>query len=497
MFNKNKTIKEITKSSIDEENYKRIDIWKAIYAGYHKEWHDIKYHTIDGVRKRKMHTLNMAKVVSEELAKMIFTEKVKVNIDNKSFNEYINKTLEDNRFYKAFQGKLEQSFALGGMVLKVHPKEIEDDKYKLSINYITPDCFIPLSWENDEVTECAFLNITKKKDKVYCLFEFHEWKKMTVTKDNGEKEVKQVYVIRNELYEGGKNEDKAKRVPLNTLYDGLQEVTPIEDLTVPLFTYIKPNLANNVDLQTPMGMSIFANSLDTLYAIDVAFDSFIREFSLGRRRIIVPHSAVRTVVDAKTGEMNRYFDASDEIYQAFNFQDAKDQKVVDNTVDIRATEHIASINSLLNLLSMQIGFSSGTFTFDGQSVKTATEVISEKSKSFQTKQSNENVLEEGLIKFIESIGEISELYDIFTRPENYKTELHWDDSIIQDRDADSDFFIKLKNSSLVSAKYCIMEILDFTETQADEMLAEITKEQQSSNPDINELLGDKTAGEFE
>lgn len=491
IFNKNKTIQEITKVNIDEEHYNLIDQWKAIYKGYFNEWHDIKYHTLDGTRKRRMKTLNMAKVVTETLSKIVFTEKVEINISDEKFGELIRDVFKRNRFYKVFQNKLEQMFALGGLILKVNPKETNiPGKYKLTISYVMPDCFIPLSYENEEVTEGVFLNITKKKDKVYCLFEFHEWKGET-------------YSIRNELYENDKNaqEMQAKRIPLEVLYENLEEQIEIIGLSQPLFSYIKPNVANNIDLQSPLGVSIFANALDTLYAIDVAFDSFIREFNLGKRRIIVPSASVRAVVDPKTGEMNRYFDANDEVYEAFNYSDPDKQKIMDNTVGLRVEEHTKAINSLLELLSMQIGFSSGTFTFDGQSVKTATEVVSEQSQTYQTKQANENLIDEGLSKFIKILGEVAELYDIFDQPnEEYEIEFNWDDSIIKDKHTESDFYIKLKNSGLIDSKYALMKILEFTEEQADEMIQRIKDELVTMTPDINQMMDndmDNYSGETE
>lgn len=487
IFGRSKTLKEIVNTQISEDSYKLLDQWKAIYSGYYEEWHKLKYMTVNGQKQRVRKTLNIAKVSTDELAKLIFSEKVEINISNEELNENINNVLNQNRFYKVFKNKLEQMFALGGLILKAHPKEQQDGSYKLQIVYVTPDCFVPISWENGEITEAAFLNVSKQKDKTYCLFEFHKWEYKTI-----EDQIKKVLVISNELYESDKNSQATKRVPLATLYPDLQEKVMIEDLTQPLFQYVKPNIANNFDLQSPLGISIYANALDTLYAIDVAFDSFITEFKLGKRRIIVPSQAVKTVVDPTTGEMHRYFDADDEVYQAMNFADPEKQKIMDNTVPLRVDEHVSAINALLNLYSMQIGFSSGTFTFDGQSVKTATEIISENSKTYQTVVSNENIIEESLVKFIKTISEVADLYNIFNSPaEDFEVEIYWDDSIIGDKYTDSDFYIKLNQNSLVSKKYVIMKVLDLTEEQAEEMLREVNTENASSTPDLNDLLNDK------
>lgn len=488
VFSKKEEIQNVIDTQVSEEHYKAVDMWKDIYAGYHKEWHTVKYVTVNGQKKRRRKTLNIAKVSVNELAKLIFSEKVEISISDSTLATNIEQTLKDNRFYKLFQERLEQMFALGGLVLKVNPKEQYDGTHKLLISYITPDCFIPISWENADITEAAFLNISKKGDKTYCLFEIHRWK---VTKDKKTEEVKRLYEITNILYEKEANGSDAKRVPLSILYPELQEVTYIENLTQPLFQYCKPNIANNMDLQSPLGISLYANALDTLYAIDVAFDSFISEFKLGKRRIIVPAQAVKMVLDPLTGQTERYFDADDEVYVAMNVADPEKQKIVDNTVALRVDEHIAAINALLNLYSMQVGFSSGTFTFDGTQVKTATEVISENSKTYQTIVSNENILEESLAKFIRTLTEVAALYGIFPLPgKPFEIDFYWDDSIIGDKYTDSDFYIKLNQNGMVSKKYTLMKVLGLTEEQADEMLQEVLNEQQSETPDLNELLKD-------
>ena len=66
-------------------------------------------------------------------------------------------------------------------------------------------------------------------------------------------------------------------------------------------------------------MSVFANAMDTLKQLDVAFDSFGREFVLGKKLIIVPEAAIREVTVPGAAEPLRYFDADDEAYEAFDF----------------------------------------------------------------------------------------------------------------------------------------------------------------------------------
>jgi A118 family predicted phage portal protein len=479
-----KGIQNITQLDIaaDEEHYRLVDMWYALYKGYlatgldGEPWHNVKYHTINGPKTRRMHSLNMPKVASEEMARLVFNEKCRINVSDDELAENIEAVLMRNGFYKRFQVYLEYSFALGGMVAKAYAVAGRNGEPELKIGFVTADCFLPISWSNGKINEGVFINQTKKGDKWYTLLEWHQWEGST-------------YVVTNELYESSTANEIGVKVSLSKLYPDLEEEVRIENLSRPLFVYFKPNIANNFDTQSPLGISIYANALDTMKALDIAFDSFIREFSLGKKRILVPATAVKTVVDPQTGDMKRYFDANDEVYQAFNFTEQENQKIQDMSVEIRVEEHVQAIQALLDILSMQIGFSAGTFTFDGKVVKTATEVISENSKTFRTKNNHETLIEEGLKELITSIVEVAELYGIFSAPAEYKVNIDFDDSIAEDRDSNADYYLKLKNGGLLSAKTALMRILDYTEEQAEEELRRIAEERQNRLADIDELYG--------
>lgn len=68
----------------------------------------------------------------------------------------------------------------------------------------------------------------------------------------------------------------------------MNEETSLQGLTTSLFAYYRTAIANNIDENSPLGVSIYANALSTLKALDICYDSFIREFRLGKKRIIVP-----------------------------------------------------------------------------------------------------------------------------------------------------------------------------------------------------------------
>lgn len=450
---------------VNEELYNFIDQWKALYRGYYKPWHHIEYRTVDGWKERTQETLNIAKVSANEMASLIFNEKCEISIgdDDNETSKYVDGVLKYNKFNKKFQDYLEYSFAMGGMVIKPYA-----DNGQLKLSFVTADCFIPIRWENDTIHEAVFINETHKGKKKYTHLEWHTWEKHKV--------YGLVYTVTNELYESQNINDIGREVPIETLYPGLEKSVPMPSVEKPLFVYFKPNSANNIDTQSPLGISMFANALDTMKAIDTAFDSFHREFRLGKKRILVPEAMIRTVYDSN-GQPQRYFDATDETYEAFS-GDMDDKQMLDISVELRVDEHVAAINALLNLYAMQTGFSAGTFTFDGQSMKTATEVISEQSKTFKSKQSHEIIIGEALIELVEAILKLSDMYDLHKATKEQKIAVAFDDSIAEDKNAEIDKQVKLVLNGMQSKTRAIMEVQGVTEDEALLILKEIIKEEQ-------------------
>lgn len=457
---------------VNDEMYELVDKWKSIYAGYLEEWHDTSYMTINGTKHRKRASMRMAKVASQKMATLIFNEKCEVNISDATFEKAVKDILKANKFNREFRRYLEYGFALGGMVMKAY---YEEDQIKIS--YTTADCFVALAWDNFRITEGVFVSTFRKGDKRYTHLEWHVWEENN-------------YIVRNELYESKNDEEVGVKVPLDVHFDGLEEEIIFHSIQKTIFVYFKPNIANNFDTNSPLGVSIFANALDTLKSLDIAFDSFQREFVLGKKRIIVPDTAIKTVLDPTTGQMSRYFDADDEVYEAMSLgMDAGADTIKDISVDLRVEEHISAINALLNVLAMQIGFNAGTFTFDGVGVKTATEVVSENSETFRTKQDHETNVEAAIQELVDAIVEIADAFNVFSRPKEYEVSVAFDDSIAEDQSAEIQKQIQLVTNGLNSKVRAIMKIHGLTEQEAIELLQVIKEEQATALAESVDMFG--------
>ena len=291
-------------------------------------------------------------------------------------------------------------------------------------------------------------------------------------------------VIRTELrlFRSGDRNALGDRVPVSEIYSEMADSVTYP-VSRPLFQYFKPDITNSVEElcgNVPLGQSCFETCADTLRALDVAFDSFAREFILGKKRIIVPSSCVQTIIDPETGETKRYFDADDEAFQALKCDEDKDLHIQDNTMVLRIQEHIDGINALLNILCFQVGLSAGTLSFDrAQGMKTATEIISEESKTAQTIRCNKNLL----VEFIEGMcGSVLTLaMETGEIPRgDYELSVSFRDGIIIDDNTLIDNNIKLVSAGLKSKISAIMEVLKCDEETARQEYEKIISESRVS-----------------
>ena len=475
--------------------YFGIFIWKYLYKGFYSPWHRILAPTVaDPRHKRTMDRMDTAKAICAELAGLVWSEQCEVHVsqegEEQPLEEFVHDVLVKNGFWTKMQEHIEQVLALGGGAIKVWYDEKHDSAGNvvpgsggIRLGFCQADQFVPTEWDNAQVTGGVFISREAKGGYYFTRLEWHKWDGLT-------------YYISNEAYRAERKENQNPesiesqdilgfRYPLSEIYPFLNEETALQGLTTSLFAYYRTAAANNIDDNSPLGVSIYANALSTLKALDICYDSFIREFSLGKKRIIVPAQCLRTVVDPQTGEMRRYFDATDEAFVALATDDSDALKIQDNSVALRVDEHERAINALLSILCLQVGFSAGTFTFDrAQGLKTATEVISENSKTYKTIKAQQLQVKLAIAKIIDGIIQVAQLYDVQWKgysiralaSRGWETKVVFDDSILQDRQTNINEGILLTSNGLMSKKRFLMEKLGYTEEEATKELAEIASE---------------------
>jgi A118 family predicted phage portal protein len=238
---------------------------------------------------------------------------------------------------------------------------------------------------------------------------------------------------------------------------------PVEYITdTPHFQFIRPNIANNFDFNTAMGLSIYANHIDKFKSIDTKYDSFNNEFELGKKRILVDRSAIKTAAQVNTdGTITNvsYFDKNDKVYVAINGMENQPAKEID--MKLRYEEHIGSINADLNYLSAGVGLGQGFYSFNKDGLRTATEVVSENSDTYRTKVHHQIIIKDVLYDLIKSVCFLEGI-------ETKSINIVFDDSIIEDKNAEIERGLKLLDKNLISKETFMTKYLGYDDSQVKE-----------------------------
>lgn len=449
-------------NTVPDETYNHIDEWLDWYQGDVENFHTYKIYNGMTTTKQKRYRLGMAKKVCEDWANLMLNEKVAINAGE--YEKRLNEILQRNNFRVRGNQIVEMAFALGTAAFV----EYLDENGNVIIDFIRADMIYPLSWDNGDITECAFGSNRVSDGKEIIYLQIH--RKGHETDIEGEvAEDPDTYYIENRYIDAKSGKE----------LDPPDSVLPVIDTGYesPLFQIITPNICNNVDLDSPLGISVFANSISQLKGCDLVYDSYMNEYVLGRKRILVPLSNAKRQMQ-EDGVSAPAFDPEDTVYYMLPDDRNNSQSLTEVDMTIRAQEHELGIQRSLDILSLKCGMGTGRYQFENGGVKTATEVISDKSDLYQNRQKNVIVLEAALIGMAQAVA----FLDNGSTPE---VTVDFDDSIIEDTNTTIDRNIKLVDAGLRSKLTAIMEINKCSEAEAKEEMERIAEDNQITGQDVD------------
>ena len=443
-------------NTASDQTYSHIDEWLEWYKGYVEKFHKYKIFNGTTTTSSTRYAMGMAKKVCEDWANLLLNEKVAINAGN--YTNRLNEILTANNFLVRANQLIEVTFALGtGAFVEYLAGE------DIVIDYIRAEMIYPLSWDNGDITECAFGSTRVIDGKEIVYLQIHRFGNME------EGENPEEYYIENKYIDA--KDGKEMNIP-----DNIVRLIPTGRIK-PLFQIITPNICNNIDLDSPLGISVFANSIDQLKGCDLIYDSYMNEFVLGRKRILVPVSVAKMQME-KDGVTAPTFDPNDNVYYQMPGDKQSDLKLTEVDMSIRASEHELGIQRSLDILSLKTGMGTGRYQFDSSGVKTATEVISDKSDLYQNRQKNAIIINAAILGMVSAVAFLDKGLDV-------EATVDFDDSIIEDSNMTIDKNIKLVTGGLRSKIKAIMEINKCDEKEAQKELQRILEDNKITGQDID------------
>lgn len=411
-------------------------IWQQFYEGNVKKFHEyIEYQGNESVtRKRK--SLHMAKVISELWSDNIINPETNF-FTGKSSQEWLDAYVDNHNIKGRLNAFYELVFAFG-IGATVQYRDID----RKAVNqYVRYDNIYPFEVINGEITGCAFAS----QDNNITFVQIH-------------RKQGALWVIQNLYFdESGKrlsNEGRAMETFLS------QEK---------LYQIHQPAIVNNINIGNPMGLSVFANAIEELKSVDIAYDALDKEIRNGRMRVYIQGEAL---VYNSGSERPLFNKDQDEFYLL-----PPDAKNPDGTLikveapTLRVEQLIENLKTQLNLLGAKCGLGDNAFYSDGGSIYTNTEqVVSSNSKFYKTRTKHATNLHTSLVEMIKGLYYLE--HDKILTETCY---VEFDDSIIHDKDAEYNRTMQLFNAGLIDRIEVYMQIYKMSEKEAIEFNNKMTK----------------------
>ena len=447
------------KQEIKDDIKGYIKQWKSWYRGNVRDFHN--YFIYNGKKKLRevRYSMQMAKQISEDWSDILWSEKCKISLKNEKVQDELDKLIDELDLYSVINQAIEKSGALGTCACVVSVYDIITDEEKTyldvreaktRVDIVDIDNIYPLSWNNKEITDCAFSSVEYRNGDKYIVLSVHK-------KDdkNGN------YKIINRLFK----ETNGSLVEVTT-NETLKEFDTKSN--VKWFSIFKPLLTNNLFDNNPFGIPHYANAIDNLKSVDLCFDEIRHEIKDGRRRIF----ARADMFNYDDGEQKLVFDPNDTLIYQLPQGANKDDLIQTESDNLRTQQQILTLNTCLNMLGNMVGFGENHYHFDGTNLSTATAVISSNSKLFRRKKKLEIGYESSIFDLVQAICYASTQFGQY----NIDTEdmvIQFDDSIIEDKESESNRALREVSAGLLSKEEYREKIFGETPEIAKKKIEEI------------------------
>ena len=426
-----------------------LNLWYNMYIN-HPPWE-----TCD------IRPLGLPGAIGRELSRQAFTEFV-MTVSGGARADYINQQIEVAKPH--FSQHLELGHCLGGIALKPY---VQDGKILVdaSDTNFTPTRF---DGTGKAIGGVFRTKPTRNRDMWFIRMEYHDFQ----TKEDGGT----VYTVKNKAFRSDQHGAIGSEVSLGVVpeWAGIAPETSIEGLTGPLFAYFKPPSANNVEPDSPLGISVYAGqTAELIQQADEQWRLIKWEYESGKRRIYLDG------VDSPQFE--------DEIFVVGPFSGAGDMFQVFSP-EFRDAPLYDGFQHILQQIEFNVGLAYGTLS-DPQSVeKTATEILAAKNRQRVTVSEIQKTFEAVLNDLLYAMSALCDLYKLSPAGE-YKAEYNWGDGVLDDPDTkrqDMAMDAQLITQSVFAPWEFRMKWYGEDEATAKRMIAEIQSEGEEVEPVMEE-----------
>lgn len=361
-------------------------------------------------------SFNFAKKLCNETARLT-TLALGITVEGSARADWINGFME-SYIARMKNEECEKACAFGYIILKPNGE---------GIDYVMPWDFCPTHATDGKVDGGIFFDhYHEPGDKWY--YTRLEWQRFEEWRVPMQNDVR-LYRITNKAYRAtGANGIGQECNIKETVWARYLEDAAYENIEQPLFSIFKMPLSNNIDMSSPLGVSIFSNAQKELKSLDIAwtrledeiFDSQKITF-LGDMLIDEPGRPVRSRF-APGGAVDKTGKALPRHVRILPGTSEGDEYHEVNPA-LQTADRLSGIDHFLNLVGVKCGYSTGQFVLNGRTGHvTATQVEADDRETIQyIKQIRDSfqTATDGLIYALDKYADIYSLAPVGVYDVNY------------------------------------------------------------------------------
>ena len=353
-------------------------------------------------------TINFAKSVCSETARLV-TLAIGVQIDGSARATWLQEQID--KVYFQIRHWVEYGCAYGTVFIKPNGE---------SLDVFTPADVMIVDYDNQEIKGIIFKDYYTVGRKYYTRLEYHRFVETTI-----DGVTTYPYYVSNRAYVSKSPQSIGDKIDLKQTKwaDLMADTPPIlkangEKLDGPLYGVLRTPQANNVDISTPFGLPIFAEAIEELKDLDIAYSRNAKEILDSKRtalvddRLLMPSGSPVSAMTPQAMEHRcKEMSLPDYVKNVFG-QDEKEFYQEINPI-LNTDTRISGINALLSQLGYKIGFSNGYFVFNESSgIQTAAGVEAEQQRTVQFIKDVRDKLESCLDEVIYALNVYADLYGL-------------------------------------------------------------------------------------
>ena len=358
--------------------------------------------------KNNIKTINFAKSVCSETARLA-TLAIGIQIGGSARATWLQGQID--KVYFQIRHWVEYGCAYGTVFIKPNGE---------SLDVFTPADVMIVDYDNQEIKGIIFKDSYTAGRKYYTRLEYHRFVETTV-----DGVTTYPYYVSNRAYVSKSPQSIGDKIDLKQTKwaDLMADTPPIlkangEKLDGPLYGVLRTPQANNVDISTPLGLPIFAEAIEELKDLDIAYSRNAKEILDSKRivladeRLLLPSGLPVSAMTPQAMKLrSKEFGLPDYVKNVFG-DDAGSFYQEINPI-LNTDTRISGINALLSQLGYKIGFSNGYFVFNESSgIQTATGVEAEQQRTVQFIKDVRDKLESCLDEVIYALNVYADLYGL-------------------------------------------------------------------------------------